>query len=100
MAVFRAQREVMDLELQLGGIDDRLHRLDRIILFNLKMSTERGIPPERVDGALISLELINRELVRVERDSKRCRELIKRVFKTFGYDNTLAELYGLNDEAG
>ena len=97
--VFRAQREIMDLAMQLGFSYDCLSRVQRFVDFDLKIHLERGIPPERIDNTLTSLELVDRELARGERDLRRCRELIKRIFRTFGYDNTLSGFYGLDDDS-
>ena len=98
--VFRAQREVLELAFQLELTSDRLSHLARYASFDLRMATERGIPPEDIERKVTVLELVDGELARVERELRRCRELIERVFKTLGYGSPLLSLYTLDDEQG
>lgn len=96
--VFRAQRELLELTFQLDLTAQRLSSLERHAGLDLRMATGRGIPPEDIELKVTLLELVDGELARVERDVKRCRDLIQRVYKGLGYGDYLLPPFVPDDE--
>ena len=79
--VFKAQKELLELNFQVSSTAGRLQHLEREAGFMLRQASDRGIPPESLEAALNLLELVDRELVHIDHEIGRCRELIHQVFK-------------------